>query len=244
MARHRDVGRIVGVIALCCFGAACTVPFRPANISYGVEDVPILAGGPLSRLSLAIRPFEDRRAQDANTSTREIPSESGVNSRKSETWDVTRDSNHRPAVAVGITQMLAKHIAATQMFRQVTVSTTSPAEADLVLTGTIRVFEGRKQSRPVAEALASQFSLVGAVTAATQDVRYEGDTDLADVKLIDVVMGAVLWQGDATGHVRGEAAVNADQAEIYRVANRSLRAAVSDLLHQLANVEPPTEELR
>jgi hypothetical protein len=147
------------------------------------------------------------------------------------------DDHYEPPVATAATSMLAKHIEATKLFRDVTISAT-PRDGALTMSGAIRRLEAYRDREIVKQAFAAQMGLVGMIIQATDDSTYEADALLGGVKLVDPATATVLWQGDAVGRVAGAAPLVASSLAVYQHADLALKLAVEQLVAQLAALPP------
>jgi hypothetical protein len=226
------------LVLLILFLSACAPV--PQRVHYEVGDTRTLAGGPLSNYNLLVRPLEDQRDPDLV----------GRKSRGGETamsedgkFYVNADDAYEDApVATAVTRMMAQHVAASGLFKTVFVTATEANQSDLVLTGKLKRFEARREAHQVQEAMAN--GLIGIILTSTKvwAARYEANTELSELRLIEPQSQAIIWQGDVQGHTAGEDNVQGVNWVVYQEANLSLKDAVDKLLEQLAAVKPPRTE--
>lgn len=208
------------------------------QVHYGTQDVPTLSGGTLQGRSLVVRPFDDARdaALKAQTGGFDHPA---VVTRQDDDWYVNSDDHYEPPVPTAVTAMVSEHLQATRLFRDVKVESTAPSDG-LFLTGSIKRFEAYRDRELLKQGLAAQIGLLGLVMQATQDTAYEADAVLSDVTLTDTATGAIVWKGDASGHVQGAAPLESNGFAVYQHADLALKLAVQQLVDQLvaASIAP------
>lgn len=220
--------------------AGCVLPPRHHRVDYAVTDVPILAGGPLSQYTLIIHTFTDHRP--AAVAARTAPESSLAKVEDdNKTWYATSDDRYSTTESLqyAVTSAIATHLRAAQLFHGVQMSDAdAPATGDLVMTGDLLGFEGLREERDTSEALVGMHGLIGLALEATQTIELRGKTKLGNVKLTQVSTDSIIWQGDVEGSINEN--VNLDpgktEQQTFDAANRSLRAAVNQMLRNLAQV--------
>jgi hypothetical protein len=201
------------------------------KVRYGTEDVPLLSGSAFQDRSLVVRTFDDKR--DPELKAREGGTDHpAVVTRQDEDWYFNSDDHYDPPLPTAVTAMVKEHIEAARLFHDVQIGSSGPSGA-LVLNGSIRRFEAYRDREVVKQALATQMGLIGLVLQATDDSPYEADVQLTDVTLTDSA-GAILWKGDANGHVAGSSGLESSGMAVYRHADLALKLAVQQLVDQLA----------
>lgn len=228
----------------CLFVAACLTPGpKPHPVSYPISDVPILTGGPLSQYALVVRSFADARPGET---LRRTASDGRLTKVWSEekSWYATSDDRFETAAPVShaVTEAIATHLRASELFRSVQVNDADPPPGNLVLTGNVVQFEGLREERDTSETLVGMQGLVGVALKATQSAALRARTRLGQVTLARVGANEILWQGDVEGVVDEEVDLKPGVAEkqALEAATRSLRRAVDQLMRQLAVLEAPT----
>jgi hypothetical protein len=203
-----------------------------------MRDVPLLAGGPLSDYRLVIRRFRDQRPPTA----RRVAAGAGLARVEVEgkSWYTTSDDRFQlgGSLASAVTEVIARHLRAAELFRNVEVSEADPAPGDFVLTGDLLELEGRREDRDVSETLVAMNGLLGLALKATQHAELRGTTKLGQVQLMQATTKNVVWQGGVEGNITEEVNLNVVAAEQqpFDAANRSLRAAVDQLVRDLRDV--------
>lgn len=262
-----NVSRAVVIVALLSSLAGCSAeekpheaPYKLDILGYRVLDVPLLGGGPLSRHSLVIRPFVDRRpAADVARTSRKT--EGASIEQDGRTWYVATDDQFMTIAGVpeGISDAIAIHLDATHLFESIQISDKQPPPADFVLAGDLVELVGMREARDVSEALIAMQGLPGLVLLVTQQAELRGRAKLENVRLVRVADDRVVWQGNLEGavdervmlgdpvvHARidervtlGRPVLLAEQQAV-DAANRSLRMAVDQLVRALADVALPS----
>ena len=207
------------------------------RITYDTTDVRLLGNGPLGAYRLLVRQFEEGRDADATT-RRGDRFAAAQTEREGETWYTNSDDHYESPVCPAITTMVANHLRASHLFRDVMVSEDAATPSDLILRGRIRQFDAFRMQRPVVEGFVAQPGLLWLIIGWAVKTQYKATTVLTDVRLDDAE-GAPLWHGDIDGGVDGKDSVINGQWAVYQEANLALKAATDKLLAMLATVKPP-----
>jgi hypothetical protein len=219
------LGRVVILSAI----LACS---QHTKISYPLDDVPRLGGGPLSRLSLVVEPLDDGRSEAARTRGDVI--EQGGGQRET----INDEAYRGESVPVAVTNAMVDHLRTSDMFRSVEIGgTTTPA--DLHLTGRLRSFDALRDYQPGTRAFVAAGGVVPLIVGVNTETNYGADVVIDEIRLFRPATGAVLWQGEVAGNVTGKTTVAASsQVNVRDYANVALKDAINKLLDQLARLPP------
>lgn len=225
---------VIGIsTSLALVGCAVNRP-----IAYDLHGVPMLGGGPFAESVVRVQTFHDDREMDVKA--RHAPTMAvAVVDRAGDDWYCVSDDRFAPTVTAGVTDMVARHLDAAKLFREVAVQSGSAAPpAQYALSGTIRRFESCRQREMGKEVLVSQMGLIGLAIAATSKVDYDAHVELSDLRLIDTSTGATIWEATVLGEVQGQEPIDAYGWTVFDHANAALKAAVDQLVQRLAAVDP------
>ena len=215
------------------------------SVDYSLKDVSSVTASPFAERTLAVREFEDARLPQPTRSFSErermgikLPPEEFRYGRK---WLYNGNEHYTDKrVAPGVTRMVVKHLAATNLFKEVKVSGKDPPGSDLLLEGKIKDFWGGTEPSHTADAIRNTSmwfgaagALLGALAISRVKTEYSGRTVLIDLRLSEIRAGQVLWKGTVEGTVSGKGMADTEGWTAYRHANDSLKEATKSLVEKI-----------
>ena len=217
-------------VALLC-GCSITQP-----VKYDLKDASkVSQGSAYSGYTVSVRELKEMRKPAAKEGAWNAPA---TVQRNNASWFYnSADHYSNGVVSPGVSEMLAKHLDASGLFKSACFNCDKTTGADLILDGKIVRFDGFKESSASAKA-GTYFGVVGVLATAGVKSKYEATTVLSDLKLIKADTGAVLWQGAADGSIQGEDYADAAGWSVYAKANESLKKAVEGLIAKLRQGNP------
>jgi hypothetical protein len=203
------------------------------KINYPIENMQNKTKTSFSGKSLAVKMFIDDRTlfkQEKNGKNRKI--ENG-----NTTWFFNNTNQYKDKnVSLLITQMIAKHLNATNIFKLAEYQNGDTYRYDYILDGTIKEFSGFKEESTTTE-IGAAFGLLGALATSNVQSRYKGTTILVNMTLRENKTNRIIWNGDIQGDVEGSDYADADGWSAYEKANLSLKEAVNKLIKILENIQ-------
>ena len=152
-------------------------------------------------------------------------------------------------VAKSVSDMVARHLAHSGLFKEVVRNNSKPA--DVVLSGTIKEYKSAATVNSAAEGVqagTAGFGLVGALigAASTSGMKSDVETkiEIAPVTLADS-SGKVIWKDSLKANKSFSAHFSAsNRSAVYAHADELLKEAVNELIQKLgtAKLEPKTPE--
>lgn len=221
------------VLALLATGCA-------QSISYRLKDVPVISQSPFTSYTLTVKEFTDvRRPVDQVKSQWRSPYAARLVARNGEDWFYNSDELYKNNVAAPwITEMLAKHLTASKLFRDVKVSADGSSDTDFLLDGRIEKFEALKEAGySKLTQIGQLFGVLGALATAGVESQYEATTKLSELHLRYVKTQTVVWNGEAEATIGGSDYADPYGLSVYLKANESLKKAVEDLIRKLGQAE-------
>ena len=207
------------------------------KITYPLKDVPNLSGNYFSSYSLAVKEFEDLRAPDSvrfNLLGKGLQQQADSIIRDDQKWYVNTENYYKDHVtSPWVTKMVANHIVASKLFKEAKVSDDTKLEQDFLLEGKIEKFDAYKESTTSTK-IGQAFGLIGVLATMGAKSEYEATTVLIDLKLTDLKQNKIVWNGKAEGKVSGSDYADPYGWSVYEKANQSLKMAVNQLIHELA----------
>ena len=211
-----------------------------APVRYSLNQIEHYPNHPyFSSKNLVVREFEDLRQPP--TCEKAKPSwTSGmveiVLCNNEEWYFNSPDFYGKQTVPVQIREMMAKHLKASHLFRNVDMDEKKLPD-HLLLEGKLKKFEALKKRRAGAEMVGQLGGLVGLMTSYSFKSPYEAETILMDVKLTDPKTSQTIWSGTVDGKANGDDPSDPQGYSVYGRANDSLKNAVENLTKEIANVK-------
>jgi len=213
-------------------------------IKYSMDDIPTSTNSPFAKTTVTVKPFKD----DRKPLRTDCPSMEVSKIEKGEQTFYYNCDNHykSDSVAKEITNKLTDHINQARIFEKAILADVPSPEADYLLTGQITKFDGLKEYK-LSAVVASSFGIFGALVNLANDSSFEATATFNNVQLIRTKDGAVIWNGNITGHIEGADTVDSYGWASYRKANLALKEANTKLVAELLNIKVnslPAEEGR
>jgi hypothetical protein len=224
--------RVVALVLLLAALTACVYQ----HIEYSIKDIQPVRGSVFASADLVVVPFEDARVLTGKADVRR--ESMGLEVPKQDGWFVNGEGFYpEGGVPHDLSVMLVRHIAASQLFKNVRFAE-RPESGVYLLRGRITEFRGYKEPSLKA-AFLQYFALAGVLARLPLKSRYKGRTVLSDVQLIAPDGETVLWNGNVVGEVAGSDMAEPYGWSAYTEANKSLKTACEKLVEELAGVSPP-----
>lgn len=214
------------------------------KITYSLKDLTVQPNSQFSDFTLGVKEFEDIREP--------IPLEKIVKNvfpgpakvkREGVSWFFNSDDYYEGNnVSPWVSNMLAQHLNKIKVFKKAEKYVFGKKLPELFLQGKIKKFEAFKE-RSTAKEISSAFGLLGVLGTIGLKSRYEGETVLTQIKLINASNNAVLWEGEVEGRINGTDRADSYGWSVYRHANLSLKEAVSELGKKLMELTPAIEKI-
>jgi hypothetical protein len=211
--------------------SACT---HRQVVKYSMDDIPSLTNSPFAKAVVAVKPFKD----DRKPLLIDCPSMEVSKIEKGEkTYYYNCDNRYKTdSLAKEISNKLVDHINRAHVFEKAILADVPSSEADYLLTGQLSKFDGLKEYK-LGAVVASSFGLLGALVNLANDSDFEATTIFDNVQLIRTKDGAVIWNGNITGHIEGADTVDPYGWSAYWKANLSLKEANAKLITEFVNIK-------